>query len=177
MIGTPKVGYWVLIHSSPHQRRRVRHTKRKSQAPSKKHESSPQAALIKDLNPVIRGWTSYYKNSDAQTIGELSKQDYLTYLKLRRWAKRRCGNINDGHRRFWTSTSDKNWVFATREGHAHPLRLLTHSEFSSSSSTEYVKVKGDKSPKDCDLVYWSSRLGACPQLPSRTAKMLKQQKG
>jgi RNA-directed DNA polymerase len=65
----------------------------------KKHRSSPQSALIRDLNPVIRGWTSFYTNSDAKTVGELSKQDNLTYLKLRRWAKRRCGNINAGHRR------------------------------------------------------------------------------
>jgi RNA-directed DNA polymerase len=40
-----------------------------------------------------------------------------------------------------------------------------------------VKVKGDKSPFDGDLVYWSSRLGTHPELPSRTAKLLKQQKG
>jgi RNA-directed DNA polymerase len=49
----------------------------------KKHRSSPQAKLIKDLNPVIRGWTSDYSNSDAQTVGELSKQERLTYLKHR----------------------------------------------------------------------------------------------
>ncbi|HEX8333562.1 MAG TPA: group II intron maturase-specific domain-containing protein, partial [Segetibacter sp.] len=65
----------------------------------KKHRSSPQSALIRHLNPIIRGWTSYYTNSDAKTVGELSKQDYLTYLKLRRWAKFRCGNINAGHKR------------------------------------------------------------------------------
>ena len=40
-----------------------------------KHRSSPQEALIKDLNPVIRGWTSYYTKSDAQSVGELAKQD------------------------------------------------------------------------------------------------------
>jgi RNA-directed DNA polymerase len=57
-----------------------------------KHRSSPQAALIKHLNPVIRGWSSFYSNSDAQTVGELAKQDNLTYLKLRRWGKRRCGS-------------------------------------------------------------------------------------
>ena len=143
---------------------------------TKKHRSSPQIALIKDLNPVIRGWTSYYSNSDAQTIGELSRQDNLTYLKLRRWAKRRCGNIKDGHKRYWTTIGGNNWVFATREGNANPLRLLTHSEFGS-SSTEYVKIKGDKSPFDGDLVYWSSRLGTHPEMPSRKAKLLKQQKG
>lgn len=141
-----------------------------------KHRSSPQVALIKDLNPVIRGWTSFYKNSDSQTVGELPKQDHLTYLKLRRWAKRRCGNINDGHIKYWTSIDGDNWVFATREGRANPLRLLNHSDFECSSNN-YVKVKGEKSPFDGDLVYWSTRLGEHPEMPMRKAKLLKWQKG
>jgi RNA-directed DNA polymerase len=140
-----------------------------------KHRSSPQEALIKDLNPVIRGWTSYFHNTDAQTVGELSKQDYLTYLKLRKWAKHRCGNINDGHIKYWRAIGNRNWVFATRKG-SNPIRLLLHTE-NGSSSTEYVKVKGDKSPFDGDLVYWSTRLGTHPEMPSRKAKLLKQQKG
>jgi RNA-directed DNA polymerase len=40
-----------------------------------------------------------------------------------------------------------------------------------------VKVKGDKSPFDGDTVYWSSRLGTHPEMSSRKAKLLKQQKG
>ncbi len=140
------------------------------------HRSSPQWALISKLNPVIRGWTSFYSHSDAKTVGEFSKQDNLTYLKLRRWAKRRCGNINDGHIKYWTSIDGDNWVFATRIGEANPLRLLKHRDISC-SSTDYVKVKGDKSPYDGDLVYWSSRLGTHPQMPNRKAKLLKQQKG
>ncbi len=141
-----------------------------------KHGSSPQAALIKDLNPVIRGWTSYYKNSDAQTVGELSKQDQLTYLKLRRWAKRRCGNVNDGHIKYWTTIGGNNWVFATRKGNANPLRLIKHSEFACSSN-DYVKVKGDKSPYDGDLIYWSTRMGKHPELSTRKALLLMRQKG
>ncbi|MFB2980164.1 group II intron reverse transcriptase [Microseira sp. BLCC-F43] len=141
-----------------------------------KHRSSPQAKLIKDLNPVIRGWTSYYSNSDAKTVGELSKQDHLTYLKLQRWAKRRCQKSKKARNKYWTSIGGNNWVFATKEGKANPLRLLSHSEVSC-SSTDYVKVKGDKSPYDGDLVYWSSRLGTHPEMPNRKAKLLKQQKG
>ncbi|MEG4912729.1 group II intron reverse transcriptase/maturase [Microcoleus sp. B7-D4] len=142
----------------------------------KKHRSSPQSALIRDLNPVIRGWTSFYTNSDTKTVGELSKQDNLTYLKLRRWAKRRCGNIKAGHQLYWHTIGGNNWVFSTREEGANPLRLLTHSEFEC-SSIDYVKVKGDKSPYDGDLVYWSSRMGKNPELPSRLALLLKKQKG
>jgi RNA-directed DNA polymerase len=141
-----------------------------------KHRSSPQAALIKDLNPVIRGWSSFYSNSDAQSVGELSKQDHLTYLKLRQWAKCRCGNTNDGRIKYWTFIDGDNWVFATRKGESNPFRLLKHSDISC-SSTDYVKVKGDKSPYDGDLIYWSSRLRTHPEMPNRKAKLLKQQKG
>jgi RNA-directed DNA polymerase len=142
----------------------------------KNHRLSPQVALIKDLNPVIRGWTSFYIKSDAQTVGELSKQDNLTYLKLRRWAKRRCGNIKTGHQLYWHTIGGKNWVFSTKEEGANPLRLLQHSYFEC-SSTDYVKVKGDKSPYDGDLVYWSSRMGKNPDLPSSVSQLLKRQKG
>jgi RNA-directed DNA polymerase len=141
-----------------------------------KHRSSPQAALIKELNPVIRGWANYYANSDIKTVGESSRQDNLTYLKLRRWAKRRCKNsIKAGHKKYWQSDSGKNWVFSTREG-ANPLRLQLHSEVEC-SSTSYVKVKADKSPYDGDLVYWSSRMGRHPEMPNREAYLLKQQRG
>ncbi|MEG5035618.1 group II intron maturase-specific domain-containing protein [Microcoleus sp. AT3-D2] len=122
----------------------------------RKHRCAPQAALIKHLNPVIRGWASYYANSDAQSVGVLTKQDNLAYLKLRTWGKRRCESINSGHIKYWTSIGSNNWVFATKNGD-DPLRLLKHSEFGS-SSTSYVKVNGDKSPYDGDTVYWSSRL-------------------
>ena len=142
----------------------------------KNNRSSPQAKLILDLNPVIRGWTSFYQNSDVKTIGELSKQDNLTYLKLRRWAKRRCGNINAGHKMYWHSIGGNNWVFATRDEGKNPYRLLKHSD-TVCSSVDYVKVKGDKSPYDGDLVYWSTRLGRNPEMPSRKAFLLKQQKG
>lgn len=141
-----------------------------------KHRSSPQSALIKDLNPVIRGWASFYSHSDAKTVGEFSKQDNLTYLKLRQWAKHRCGNSKDAHEKYWTSIDGDNWVFATREGKANPLRLLKHKD-TACSSTDYVKVKGEKSPYDGDLIYWSSRLGTHPEMPNHKAKLLKRQKG
>lgn len=50
-----------------------------------------QSALIKKLNPIIRGWSAYFGVSDANTTGILGKQDYLLYLKLRRWARRKSG--------------------------------------------------------------------------------------
>ena len=140
-----------------------------------KHRSSPQAALIKDLNPIIRGWANYYSNSDIKNVGESSRQDDLTYLKLRRWAKRRCLTSSSGHQKYWHSEGSRNWVFSTGTD-ATSFRLQLHRDVSC-SSTEYVKVKGDKSPYDGDLVYWSSRMGRHPEMSNREAKLLRQQKG
>lgn len=142
----------------------------------KKHKHSPQALLIKELNPVIRGWCNYYHFSDAQTTGKLSNQDHLVTEKLRAWGRYRCKDTKTAISKYFTKIGKRNWIFATREGDANPLRLLIHDKFGS-SSTKYVKVKGDKSPYDGNLVYWSTRMGRHPEMPTSKAYKLKKQKG
>jgi RNA-directed DNA polymerase len=41
----------------------------------------------------------------------------------------------------------------------------------------HVKVEGDRSFFDGDLVYWASRLGRHPELSGRKARLLRQQQG
>lgn len=55
-------------------------------------------------------------------------------------------------------------------------QLKTHSE---TKITRFVKVKGEVSPYNGDLIliYWSSRMGRHPEMPTRTAFLLKKQKG
>ena len=142
----------------------------------RKHKNSAQAKLIMELNPIIRGWCNYFQFSDAQTAHILSSQDNLIYQKLRAWGKYRCGNLNKAHKKYYTKIGKRNWIFATREGDANPLRLLFHSD-TSSSSTEYVKVKGEESPYNGKLVYWSTRMGRNPEMPNSKAIKLKIQKG
>lgn len=55
-----------------------------------------QSALIKKLNPIIRGWSSYFGVSDGNTTYTLGNQDYMLYLKLRKWAKRKVGSSRQG---------------------------------------------------------------------------------
>ena len=123
----------------------------------RKHKHSPQELLILELNPVIRGWCNYYQFSDAQTTGKLSKQDHLVVEKLRAWGRYRCKDTKTAISKYFTKIGKRDWIFATREGDANPLRLLIHDKFGS-SSTNYVKVKSDKSPYDGNLVYWSTTL-------------------
>ncbi len=140
-----------------------------------KNKSKSQAELIKDLNPVIRGWARYYRVSDAGTTGDFSRLDRILYLRLRRWAKRQTGSTNKGHQKYWHTISERKWVFATRPS-SDALELVTYIEVHSSVN-DYVKVLAAKSPYDGDLIYWSQRLSKHPQMPSRKSLLLQQQKG
>jgi RNA-directed DNA polymerase len=142
----------------------------------KKHKHSPQALLIKELNPIIRGWCNYYNFSDASTTNILARQDYLVYEKLRAWGRYRCKNLKAAIEKYFTKIGKRNWIFATQNGETNTLRLLFHRDFGS-SSTNYVKVKGDKSPYDGNLVYWSTRMGRHHDMPTPKAYKLKKQKG
>jgi RNA-directed DNA polymerase len=133
------------------------------------HKGAPQAALINHLNPIIRGWTGYY--STVSSKQSFSKLSYHTYLKLRRWARRR-------HRRkprrwvasrYWHPETG-TWNFATKEG----VKLFGHHQM---PIRRHVKVRGNKSPYDGDWAYWASKLGHHPDVPQRVARLLKRQQG
>lgn len=61
---------------------------------TRKYRAISQVSLIRVLNPIIRGWSNYYKTCSC---GKTKiKVDYLLYKKIRRWADRKHpkkGNI------------------------------------------------------------------------------------
>ena len=138
------------------------------------HKAAPQEALIGHLAPVIRGWANYY--STAVSAKAYADQDYLMYQKLRAWARRRhpCKTGAWVARKYWHTIGGDNWVFATSQEGKNPMRLLKHS---ATPIVRHVKVKGDASPYDGNLVYWSTRMGKHPEAPKKTTTLLKKQKG
>ena len=138
------------------------------------HKAAPQAALISRLNPIVMGWANYYATVVSKdTYTDL---DNLMYQKLESWANRRHPRKTKGWvaNKYWQSINGNNWVFATKEGEANPLRLLNHV---STPIVRHVKVKGESSPYDGNAVYWSTRMGNNPEMPNKVAKLLKRQKG
>ena len=131
--------------------------------------TAPQQVLINRLNPIIRGWCNYY--STVCSHKTFSKCDYiLLFSQLRAWARYRTGN-------FGPTTLFKYWhyvngalSFSTKDR----MRLISHSRV---PLVRHVKVKGDKSYFDGDVLYWSTRKGTHPELPNRLAKLLKKYKG
>ena len=138
------------------------------------HKATPQWVLIKDLNPVITGWSNYY--STVVSKATYSRQDYLMYQKLRRWAKRRHPNKSEGwvSSKYWQTIGGDNWAFATRQEGSNPMRLRSHAD---TPIVRHVKVKGEASPYDGNLIYWSTRMGTHPEATTRMATLLKKQKG
>ena len=139
-----------------------------------KHKGQSQTALIVNLNRVIRGWCNYFSIGVSSKV--FSRLWQLTFWKLWKWGIKR-------HRRKgkkWVKTKyfhkigDDKWTFATSQEGSNPMVLMKHQH---TAIVRHVKVKGDKSPYDGDLIYWSSRMGKHPEMPKRTASLLKKQKG
>ncbi|GET39530.1 RNA-directed DNA polymerase [Microseira wollei NIES-4236] len=125
------------------------------------------------MNPIIRGCSNYYSTKVSKET--YSHCDNILDLQLRRWGKRRHPNksLKWVHSKYWNSIGNRNWVFSTRKGQ-NAFKLQNHSDTKIVRST---KVKGEKSPYDGDLTYWSSRMGSHPEMPIDKAQLLKKQKG
>jgi len=173
------LGFKTLV--TPSAKSKKTHQEKIHEIILKKHAKSPQAALIKELNPVIRGWANYYKCSDSQTSGEMSRQDHLVWQKLRSWTLKRTKKLKRAKNEkvkdskgvtYFRRIGNCRWRFATEDGY----KLRRHSD-TSCSVDKYVKVEGKRTPYDGDWVYWSTRRGEHPEAPPKTAQLLKMQKG
>lgn len=140
-----------------------------------KMKAVEQAAVIKHLNPIIRGWCNY--QSPWHSSAAYSKVKNLLWNRLWRWAKRR--HPNKGRKwiaRKYFLLDTEGWRFATRREGKNPLRLLKHSDFP--ASAEYIKIEGNRSPFDGDKNYWSKRMGQRYSTHDpQKSRLIKRQKG
>ncbi len=132
-----------------------------------------QKELILRINPIIRGWCNYYATVSTNKVFKILGK--LTFWKLWKWGVNR--HHNKGKKwiktKYFRVIGEKNWVFATYEGD-NLTRLHSHTD---TKGIKHVKVKGNASPYDGNLIYWSSRMGKHPEMPKRKALLLKRQKG
>lgn len=137
-------------------------------------KSAPQSALIKELNPIIRGWSNYYSTVCSKET--YSDCDNIVYQQLKRWGERRHPNKSKTWvaNKYWheeySNERMRNWVFKTNEG----MTLLNHAD---TPIVRHIKVKGDKSPFNGDWIHWATRKGSHPEISTRMATLLKIQKG
>ena len=120
-----KLGFKTLI--KPRAEKVKSHLKKLGEVVNSQ-KSSPQVALIKRLNPIIRGWSNYY--SSVVSSKTFTDCDYYFFEKLKRWAYRRHPMKNKTWimRKYWHTEGKDNWVFSTREG-KNPFKLARHLYF------------------------------------------------
>jgi RNA-directed DNA polymerase len=156
-------GYKTLI--MPSRKAAQRHL-RELKALLRQYRGAPQAALIAELNPKIRGWTLYYQTCVAKRV--FDKLDSLVHYKLSRWAYYRHKRKTGGWRyaRYWKRNG-------TRDEFTDGTSTLTR--YADMPITRHIKVRGEASPFDGEWVYWGARLGRDPTKPKRVIRLLKQQ--
>ena len=136
----------------------------------RRNSGRSQEQLIANLNPVITGWSHYYRTVAAKAT--FATLDHHLFLKLRHWAAKQ--HRTKGPR--WVVTRSWHpergpWRFATPDG-TRSLNAHTNTRIQ-----RHILVKTDRSPYDGEGSYWATRLGKHPLLPTRVAVLLKRQQG
>lgn len=134
------------------------------------NEAAPQSGLIAQLNPVINGWTNYYRAVSSKRT--FAKCDSALYDRLQSWGRKRHPN-KSGHwisGKYWVVDRGKGWKFYAQDGSKLAYHYLTRIRW-------HTKVMGTASPYDGNLAYWAMRLRDHPLMHSEKAKLLKMQQG
>ncbi len=131
---------------------------------------APQEALISALNPMIRGWARYYRTVEATRT--FCGCDSALYYQLMSWAKWRHTKKSKGWmtKKYWRQVRDR-LAFAVSDTNC----LTLHSK--TTIIRPYRKVKGNASPYNGDLLYWSQRLQHHPLTRTTLGKLLYKQQG
>ena len=135
------------------------------------------AAVVFRLNPVIRGWSAYYRSVVSGRV--FTGLDHQVWHLTYRWARRSHPNKSRG----WVATRyfglfnksrRDRWVFGDRNSGAY----LT--KFSWTKIVRHVPVRGRASPDDPALdMYWADRQRRrkAPPVDEHTARLLRAQGG
>ena len=107
-----------------------------------------QEALLRKLNPLIRGWANYYRNGAAKRT--FQRLDHHVHWQLWRWAKRRHPNKSAAWKlRKYFSATGKPEVFSVRltQGKSRG-QVLTLYRAVSTPIKRHIKVRGAANPYD-----------------------------
>ncbi|GFQ99997.1 group II intron-encoded protein ltrA [Trichonephila clavata] len=131
---------------------------------------APQEAVIRDLNPIIRGWCQYYTSAVSSKI--FSSMDKTMFIQLWKWAEFKHPKKGAGwiKKKYFKKYGNDNRRFMTSNG----TLIIKHRDH---AIKRHVKVIGSKSPYDGDWPYWENRLSKLPGKSSRVIKLLKLQQG
>jgi RNA-directed DNA polymerase len=117
-----------------------------------------QEAVIKKLNPILRGFANYYRGVvSKETFGYIA---HRVWQYLWSWAKRRHPNKNTKwvRKRYFQTINGNRWTFACKGERRGKEALLVLYPIGHTLIERHIKVKGEASPDDPSLrEYWDKR--------------------
>jgi RNA-directed DNA polymerase len=164
----------LLIKPSKAALRRIRERLR---GEMKALRGANAAAVLYKINPIIRGWSAYYRTVVSSEI--FTALDNYVWTLLYKWAKHSHPNkpkhwiVDKYFGRFNNARRDR-WVFGDRESGAYLLK------FSWTKIVRHQLVKGTASPDDPTLSqYWTDRRrkGPPPAAGKATLYLIQRQQG
>jgi RNA-directed DNA polymerase len=111
----------------------------------KANPSTPTAAVIRQLNPIIRGWANYHRHVCSKET--FSYVDWQIWRKVWRWAKRRhpmksAGWVKD---RYFPTQGTRQWVFTGVSEGGLDVHLVAAA---ATPIQRHIKVQGTANPYD-----------------------------
>jgi RNA-directed DNA polymerase len=101
--------------------------------------------VIKQLNPIIRGWANYHRHAAAKRV--FQQVDTFVFQQLWHWAKRRHPR-KTAHwvrEKYFKTVGGNHWVFTGVDDKGNQLHLFKASYV---PVTRHVKIKGKANPFD-----------------------------
>ena len=138
-----------------------------------KSPSLSQEQLIDQLNPVIHGWSLYYRTVVSKkrfTVCDCLLMHMLWQKMTRKHPKKSAKWVKE---HYWRTMKGNTWTFATPA--SATMRMLRRH--ASTPIQRHIKVKGQASPFDGNLLYWAKRLQHHPLTKTTLGKLLQIQQG
>jgi RNA-directed DNA polymerase len=115
------------------------------------NRTATQERLIRQLNPVIRGWANYHQSIVAADT--FSKVDHVLWQSLWRWAKRRHPHKPSQWvmRKYWHTIGQRSWMFAADTGDRTPTGQIVWLKLHHTAATKirrHPQIKSTANPFD-----------------------------
>ena len=146
-VTTSEKGYKTLIKPSLDNQRKHKNVISEK---LKYLKVSTQGEVIKVLDPIIKGWSSYFRIGVASKV--YGDMDNYMFHKLWKWSRWRhpSKGLRWIKRKYFRQYMGNNWRFAI----SNTQKLALHSE---THIKRHVKIQATRTPYDGDLQYWSKR--------------------
>ena len=111
--------------------------------------SAPTAALIRELNPKLRGWANYYRSAvSSRAFAAIDNEVFLTVWS---WAKRRHPHKSSSwiRTRYFRRSGLRRWIFFGVDINQRGIKqVLNIALVNQTRIKRHVKIKSEATPYD-----------------------------